>query len=76
VFNLIQRFGLFEEIKDNIEDLMALKTHEALVLFMKHKDLLQPTLIVHKLQGNRYYLYQVHKTVCVLNIESVNIDVM
>lgn len=59
MFVLIQKHGLFKEIKDSIEDLMALRTQEALTLFMKHKDRIKPPLIVQKLQGNRYYLYQV-----------------
>jgi len=66
VFVLIQKHGLFKEIKDNIEDLMALKTQDALSLFMKHKDSIKPSLIVQKLQGNRYYLYQVKFTCCSL----------
>jgi len=60
VFYLIQRYGLFEEIKVNIEELMHLSMSEALRLYLRHKDRIQPHLVVDQLEGNRYYLFMVH----------------
>lgn len=59
MFTLIQRYGLFEEIEVNIEELMHLNITESINLFLKHKERLTPTLVVKRLEGNRYYQYLV-----------------
>jgi len=60
VFTLIQRYGLFEEIEANIEELMDLNINESITLFLKHKERLTPTLVVRKLDGNRYFQFMVN----------------
>ncbi|XP_035706233.1 vacuolar protein sorting-associated protein 41 homolog isoform X2 [Folsomia candida] len=57
VFSLIQRYGLYEEIESCIEDLMHLNVSEAINLFMKHKERLTPSIVISRLEGNRYYQY-------------------
>lgn len=59
VFSLIQRYGLYEEIESCIEDLMHLNVSEAINLFMKHKERLTPSIVISRLEGNRYYQYLV-----------------
>ncbi|CAL8095998.1 unnamed protein product [Orchesella dallaii] len=67
VFTLIQKHGLFQEIisenaknkeSNNIEDLMHINLDVAVNLFLKHKENLSPSVIVQRLQSNRYYQYK------------------